>query len=125
MPRFVILRHELPAESERASHWDLMFECDGMLRTWAVESEPIAAIDVVAEALADHRMHYLDYEGPVSGARGTVSQWDRGEYVLERSGDDHWHVLLRGARLMGRMSLCRCEQDHSWRVSFVAAPISG
>ena len=30
MPRFVVLEHELPAESERASHWDLMLE-DGQV----------------------------------------------------------------------------------------------
>ncbi len=125
MPRFVILRHELPPEQARPSHWDLMFEQGGTLRTWTIESELAPHCDVAAQALADHRLEYLKYQGPVSGGRGTVTQWDRGEYTLERDSDNEWQALLSGARLVGRVSLRRSGADHCWRVSFEAAPTSG
>lgn len=125
MPRFVILRHELPAGHARRAHWDLMFERGGVLRTWSVEREPSSAGPIEANDLADHRVDYLDYEGPVSGQRGTVRQWDRGEYRLEEQAPDRWIVVLEGARMTGRMTFERSESTHSWRVSFTAAPTKG
>jgi hypothetical protein len=125
MARFIILRHELPADSTRPSHWDLMFEVQGVLRTWAVETEPAFGTSATAEALADHRLAYLTYEGEVSGGRGTVTRFDEGEYTLESSSDHEWQALLHGRRLRGRVKLVREGPDHSWRVSFEAAPTSG
>ncbi|MGD9722130.1 MAG: DNA polymerase ligase N-terminal domain-containing protein [Pirellulales bacterium] len=125
MARFVILRHELPAGSSRPSHWDLMFERAGTLRTWAVEREPDFSNPQSALALADHRLDYLDYEGPVSGDRGSVTRWDRGEYTIVAESAGEWVVVLSGSRLVGRMTLARAPADHSWRVSFAAAPTSG
>ena len=45
-----------------------------------------------AEALPDHRLIYLEYEGPISGDRGTVVAWDRGEYRLKRQSDAEWVI---------------------------------
>ena len=67
MPRFVILRHELPDPRRRGVHWDFMLEHAGVLRTWALAEEPAPNKPISAEALADHRLAYLNYEGPVSG----------------------------------------------------------
>jgi hypothetical protein len=125
MPRYVVLRHELPSDSARASHWDLMFEFQGVLRTWSVESEPAIGRTAIAQLLADHRLEYLEYQGPVSGGRGTVVRWDEGEYTLEQSGDQRWQTLLCGRRLQARVTLVQETPDHSWRVSFAAAPTSG
>jgi hypothetical protein len=125
MPRYVVLRHELPSDSARASHWDLMFEFQGVLRTWSVESEPAIGRTAIAQLLADHRLEYLEYQGPVSGGRGTVTRWDEGEYTLEESSDRHWQALIYGRRLRSRVKLERDKHDHSWRVSFEAAPTSG
>ncbi len=125
MPRFVILRHEVPAAQARGSHWDLMFEHGDALRTWAIEVEPGVGDAVDARELADHRLAYLDYEGPVSGDRGTVSRWDAGEYRVEREAHDVWTLLLAGRRLQGRMSLVRGPEPYFWRVSFAADPMRG
>jgi hypothetical protein len=126
MPRYVILRHELPPESGRALHWDLMLEWQGALRTWALANEPLSMPEMAAEQLPDHRLAYLDYEGPVSGDRGSVMRWDAGEYSLGESDAARFVVTLCGARLNGVMTL---EQEtgagHSWRVAFVAAPTTG
>lgn len=132
MARYVVLYHELPPERARAAHWDLMFEYDGALRTWAVEREPVVGSKMWAQALADHRLAYLDYEGPVSGNRGTVSQWDAGTYELRHDGKERWEAVLDGRRLTGTVRLeLKSElphdapERHFWRVSFSAAPISG
>ena len=59
-------------------------------------------------SLADHRLAYLDYEGPISGGRGTVARWDCGTYVLRKQTDEEWAVDLDGKKkIAGRASLCR------------------
>ena len=103
MPRFVILEHDSPG----GLHWDLMLEQGGVLLTWALSEPPQAARNVPAEALSDHRLAYLDYEGPISGGRGSVTRWDQGTYELEHRSDDELAVVLAGRRLAGRATLSR------------------
>lgn len=112
---YVILRHEPPsgddaAFSGRGLHWDLMFDNGAKLRTWALSAEPweyyetaasrkSAAVALIrATSLADHRREYLDYEGPVSGNRGSVSRVDRGTYRVLRELLDEFVVELSSAR---------------------------
>jgi DNA polymerase ligase (LigD)-like protein len=126
MPRFVVLRHQLPAGESRGLHWDLMFEWGQVLRTWALKCEPLSAAEIDVEQLPDHRLAYLDYEGPVSGDRGSVTRWDAGEYRLESESDGELKMRLEGARLVGLMTLVRRQAGgHSWRVSFGADPTTG
>lgn len=80
MPRFVILWHETPAGAARPAHYDLMFEAVGVLWTWAVERLPRPGESVATTRLADHRLDYLDYEGPIAGNRGAVRRVDAGMY---------------------------------------------
>ena len=77
MPRFVVLIHDHPV-----LHWDLMLEEPQSLRTWRLAARPAAGAEIEAEALAPHRITYLDYEGPVSGGRGSVSRDASGHYSL-------------------------------------------
>jgi hypothetical protein len=126
MPRYVILLHELPAGHERTTHWDLMLERGGSLRTWALDREPSDSLDGTAQELADHRLDYLDYEGPVSGDRGHVTRWDEGDYRLESESPQRLTVVLNGRRLTARLKLARSDAaSHSWRVSFSADPTRG
>jgi hypothetical protein len=78
--RYVILRHEPGPASERPLHWDLMLETPVGLRTWALMNEPCVNVPIDAAELPLHRVYYLTYEGPVSGARGIVTRWDEGTY---------------------------------------------
>jgi hypothetical protein len=114
MPRFVILEHDHPV-----LHWDLMLEAGPVLRTWRLAGEPAPGRAVPAEPIGDHRKLYLDYEGPVSGGRGSVRRWDAGEYDAGPAGaarpDGGLVVALRGGRLRGRASLGR---DAGGRWSF-------
>jgi hypothetical protein len=115
MPRFVILFHQTPADAEGPSHWDFMLEAGDALRTWALENEPRVGDRIAAEALPDHRLAYLDYEGPVSGNRGTVSRWDAGEYTLEFAGDSEVRLNLQGGRLRCLATLQRDSvEDVRW-----------
>ncbi len=105
MPRYVILQHAMPPHAGRPTHWDLMLESGAALATWALETPPAAGREVAGHRLADHRAHFLDYEGPLSGDRGTVTRWDAGQYTLESQSPDCWVVTLHGSRLSGRLVL--------------------
>jgi hypothetical protein len=105
MPRFVILRHEPSDGSPRPLHWDFMVEQGETLRTWALAEEPTPDRDIPAEPLADHRLAYLDYEGSISGNRGRVMQWDRGECTVEESTPQRFVVTAIGQKLIGRVEV--------------------
>jgi hypothetical protein len=118
MPQFVILRHEMPAGAERRSHYDLMLERDGVLQTWALEDEPAPGAQIAAERLADHRLAYLSYEGPVSQGRGEVVRWDRGEFELVAQSEDEIVVDVAGERVAGRIELRKGDAQR-WIARFV------
>jgi hypothetical protein len=111
MPRFVILRHETPPGRGRGLHWDLMLECGGVLRTWALAEEPEAGKSIAAEQLPDHRLDYLHYEGPVSQNRGTVSRWDNGEYKILEESPTQLTIALDGARLSATATLTKSDKS--------------
>jgi hypothetical protein len=120
MPRFVVLLHETPPGYDRPTHWDLMLERDGALRTWALKREPCDEKWIDAEALPDHRLAYLDYQGPVSQDRGAVTRWDEGVYTVLAEDAARLEVMLHGGRLQGRAVLEQAaggEEHYRWRFS--------
>jgi hypothetical protein len=115
VPRFVVLEHDSP----RGLHWDFMLEKGSSLATWALPREPAAGRPIHAEALPDHRLEYLDYEGPISGNRGTVRRWDAGEYRMQRQSEAEWVVWLTGGKLSGRAVLRRIDDAATkWEFSY-------
>ena len=113
--RFVILRHECPEGYKPGVHWDLMLEEAESLRTWELAAEPAIGLTIAAEQLPDHRLAYLDYEGPISGDRGTVARWDYGSYELLKSSPTELCFILLGDRLCGRAVFKRNPaSDTSW-----------
>ena len=121
MQRFVVLRHEPGAASEHELHWDLMLEQDSSLRTWALDSEPEMGLSIEGRELPDHRQDYLDYEGPVSGQRGSVTQFDRGTFRVLRQSSDELVIELDGEHLRGEVTLQRRGEDQRWLVVFAGA----
>lgn len=113
MPRFVVLFHEMPAGAPRTSHYDLMLEQEGTLRTWSLDQLPGAGQTVPAIQLADHRLTYLDYEGEVSNNRGTVRRVDAGEFELLELSATTVRAAIRGARLHGILTLNQQATDSS------------
>lgn len=100
MPQFVLLEHDHPR-----LHWDFMLEAGATLRTWRLDQIPDHDGMIPAEQLADHRLAYLDYEGPVSGNRGTVRRIDRGEFRMLEDQASRIVVQLDGLRLRGEVQL--------------------
>lgn len=90
--RCVILWHTFSeTEQRRVPHWDWMFEFGGALITWETpplslwlqRNSPLPPRTIVARRLVDHRLHYLDYSGPLTGNRGHVQQLASGVYQGE------------------------------------------
>ena len=74
---------------------------------------------MVAEALADHRIVYLTYEGPVSGDRGHVTQWDRGDYSVVDDHGDRLAIHLMGDRLQCELTIALDREDSTrWHFVF-------
>ena len=127
MPRFVLLRHQCPPEYEKPSHWDLMLEQGGQLQTWEMRELPSAwALElgapktsiseaVTAIRLPDHRLAYLDYEGPLSDKRGNVRRCDCGLYEVQHQDEKSIVFSLRGATLRCKVTLNRDAAE--WRLS--------
>jgi hypothetical protein len=116
VPRFVILEHDHPR-----LHWDFFLEQGDHLCGWRLAEEPRPGRAIAAEAMADHRLLYLDYEGPVSGGRGEVRRWDGGEYSVQRTTDTCLALELHGRRCQGSILLQqRAGQD--WFAIFKVAP---
>jgi hypothetical protein len=107
MPRFALLCHDAP----RGWHCDFFLERGDVLRTWELPSLPEIGKTVPAEPLADHRLLYLDYEGPISGDRGMVTRWDRGDYEVVAFEDTLVHVKLSGTKLTGEVILQRSSKE--------------
>lgn len=99
---FVLLEHRGFGDT----HWDLMIALlDGPLATWRLAKDPTLSLPVAAERIGNHRRHYLDYEGPVSGDRGVVRRVDRGPCRIVAADVERWLVELSGTQLAGRFEL--------------------
>jgi hypothetical protein len=141
MPRFVLLYHDCPPHYERPSHWDLMLEAGQSLRTWALpqlpsdwkilrrrtaaaypDCPPIADDNTVgAEPLGNHRLDYLEKEGPLSGDRGDVSRIECGTYAGETEIADRLELSLAGGNWSGRITLQQADDEAPWALSVHAA----
>ena len=99
--QFVILQHVM----KDGEHWDLMLETKDALATWQLREHPTqlgAGVSSIAtKRIGDHRKAYLEYEGPVSGGRGTVTRVDSGTWRLIESDEHAWRIELDGRILRG------------------------
>ena len=121
--RFVVLSHDWPEP-----HGDMLIEHPpgaALLPTWSLDEPPgHAALEARVERLADHRRAYLDYEGPVQGGRGRVSQSLTGQMILLESSlpPNQLHfqvdgVSRTGQAVQGELRLWRNESE-SWQSRF-------
>lgn len=139
--RFVILWHQLaaaprPADEPNASggeaygreasgrgdHYDWMFELDGRLLTWASQRLPPTDqnASVAASLLPPHRLAYLQYEGVVSGNRGTVQRIAAGQHRLLCCQSNRYEFAIQGDRC-GIVAIYQTRSDRpsgSWVIEF-------
>lgn len=118
----------------RRLHFDLRFEVDGVLVSWAVPKGPSLdpADKRMAVATEDHPFEYGTFEGVIPAGEyggGQVIVWDAGTYSPAHEFEHHWldageasrvmrsdiergrvMVYLRGEKLKGRFSLIRTAQ---------------
>jgi bifunctional non-homologous end joining protein LigD len=113
---FVVQRHRA-----RALHYDLRFEIDGVLVSWAVPKGP--TLDPTVRRLAvhveDHPLEYADFEGVIPGGEyggGDVVVWDRGTWEpagtddpARAVADGELHADVHGEKLRGRFVLVRTD----------------
>lgn len=120
-PRFVVQRHDASS-----LHFDVRFEVDEVLVSWAVPKGP--STDPSPKRLArrteDHPLDYVDFEGriPEGYGAGTVVVWDTGSYenrtehdggsvpAAEAVANGHIVVDLHGEKLAGGYALTRTRQ---------------
>lgn len=124
LPRFVVLHHVMPHDHDRPSHWDLLLEADSFLKAWSLASEPMFETTIPSVELPPHRILYLDYEGPIQGNRGVVTQWDKGVYEILQEADGLLVLRLHGTQIDCVLTMqCVDNQeasqvDHLWNAEF-------
>ncbi len=120
-PRFVVQRHRA-----RRLHYDLRFEINGVLASWAVPHGP--TLDPKARRLAvhveDHPIEYLDFEGVIPSGEyggGDVIVWDIGSWQPHATDDPaaavqagELHADVSGYKLAGRLVLVRRGDSKDW-----------
>ena len=121
MSRFVLLRHEVPPEFGRPSHFDLMLQSGSSLLTWEIDQVPLSKQSVKAVQLPNHRLLYLDYEGPISDNRGEVRRVDQGTCYVEHQTVDCVIAHIAGQTLRGAILLDRVNLEQ-WRLTYEEHP---
>ncbi len=103
----------------RRLHYDLRFEIDGVLVSWAVPKGPTLDPDVRHAAIhvEDHPIEYVDFEGVIPSGQyggGDVIVWDTGTWEPHATDDPaaavaagDFHADLYGEKLRGRFILVR------------------
>jgi bifunctional non-homologous end joining protein LigD len=122
MRRFVVQRHRA-----RRRHYDLRFEIDGVLVSWAVPNGPTLdpAVRRLAVHVEDHPIEYLEFEGVIPSGEyggGDVIVWDLGTWEPHETDDPaaavaagELHVDVTGHKLRGRLILVRSgREDKQW-----------
>ena len=99
--RYVILSHDHPTQ-----HFDFMLEKEGVLQTWRLNLLPGNA-PFLAEKIHDHRLEYLEYEGPISNDRGVVKRMDRGKYEIIAVTESFMIIQLLEGKYQGQINFDR------------------
>lgn len=112
--RFVVQRHRA-----RRLHYDLRFEIDGVLASWAVPKGPTLdpSVKRAAVHVEDHPIEYIDFEGVIPAGEyggGDVIVWDTGTWEphgttdpAKAVADGEFHADVHGSKLRGRFVLIR------------------
>jgi hypothetical protein len=108
--RFVILHH-----SDKIEHYDLMIELKEKDELLTLRI-PLPDMDLLlrniairAERLPDHRKKYLDYEGHVSGGRGSVKIFDTGNCRTIFYSENKYEFDFTGKKLTGKIIISRVD----------------
>ncbi len=101
-------------------HWDLRFEMDSALRSWALPKEPPQKIGEkrLAVSVDDHPIEYAMFEGEIplgNYGAGKVRTWDKGTFEILENNDKKLVVNIHGSRLKGKYCLVHFEPgEKNW-----------
>lgn len=104
-PVYVIQEHYA-----KRLHWDLRFEIDNTLKSWALPKPPPEQEGEkrLAVSVPDHPIEYALFEGKIPEGNygaGKVKIWDSGTYELESQKKTKIVVNIKGRKLKGRYCL--------------------
>jgi DNA ligase D-like protein (predicted 3'-phosphoesterase) len=115
-PRFVLHEH-----ISKHPHFDLRFEHEGVLKSWAVPKglPEKSGERRLAIAVEDHPVGYIGFEGtiPEGGyGAGDVKIHDNGTYEPLTWGDERIEVIFHGSTIRGKYVLLRFQKagDKNW-----------
>jgi DNA ligase D-like protein (predicted 3'-phosphoesterase) len=113
-PLYVIQEHHASR-----LHWDLRFEIEGALKSWALpKGAPKAGERRLAVQVPDHAIEYGGFEGTIPKGNygaGEVKIWDSGTFELELGKSDKLIVDIKGKKLKGRYCLLHFKpKEKNW-----------
>jgi len=101
-------------------HWDLRFEEDNVLKSWALPKNPpeTEGEKRLAVSVPDHPIEYALFEGEIPKGNygaGKVIIWDKGTFEIEEKTPKKWIVNIRGKKLQGRYCLLHFKpKEKNW-----------
>jgi DNA ligase D-like protein (predicted 3'-phosphoesterase) len=100
-PVYVIQEHHA-----KRLHWDLRFEFDNALKSWALPKSPpmIPGGKRLAVAVDDHPLEYALFEGTIPEGNygaGQVKTWDIGTYDIKEKESKKIVININGKKLKG------------------------
>lgn len=104
-PTYVIQEHHA-----KRLHWDLRFEIDNILKSWALPKPPPQKEGEkrLAVQVDDHPLEYALFEGNIPEGNygaGKVKIWDRGTFEVVEQNDKKLVVNIKGDKLQGKYCL--------------------
>lgn len=114
-PVYVIQEH-----NASKLHWDLRFEMDDTLKSWALPKEPPQKIGEkrLAVSVEDHPIEYALFEGKIPKGNygaGTVKTWDKGTFDIVESSKKKLVVNIHGSVLKGKYCLIHFKpEEKNW-----------
>lgn len=101
-------------------HWDLRFEEDNVLKSWALPKRPpeTEGEKRLAISVSDHPIEYALFEGEIPQGNygaGQVTIWDKGTFETEERTSKKWIVNIKGEKLQGRYCLLHFKpKEKNW-----------
>jgi DNA ligase D-like protein (predicted 3'-phosphoesterase) len=101
-------------------HWDLRFEFDGVLKSWALPKTPPQKKGEkrLAVAVPDHPLEYALFEGEIPEGNygaGSVKIWDNGTFDVIENEPKKLVIDIHGKKLHGKYCLLHFKpQEKNW-----------
>jgi hypothetical protein len=100
--RFTLSRHTGAPDGK--DHYDLFLERDGTLKSWRLRDADFSEPAPASEA-PDHELKYLEYEGKLTGGKGSVAIVESGTWIEDSWSSRGIQVALAGKKFKRRIWL--------------------